>query len=360
MGFYRLYSQNNDENVVYDPKEYTTFWDAEIVLRTMIAEQGKKMNVAAYISAIRKGKNRNYRKIIADALENIFLESDPLSVEKIRQMKAAIEDFTFDCCLGDKEPMNDFEAYTEGGRIVIIEFNFDQRLHVEFDINADISDGSVIESYFFIQDRNSKFKVNIQEDYPVFDIPASAKSANIMLVYYCLLHNAYKVKDMLRLFPEFSDRIPRGITPKAIQRGISALTADRILLSTESIVKHIKTLKALGFPITHYKVSKEEKEFWEARNKHCNEGYEIAPNFLGKLPEPIDASSLGDNINPLLVRFVLQIAKKPMRQNDIIEAILEKYNVSIKRVAVGRHIELLRRFGYLIEKSKDGYSLRIE
>ena len=84
------------------------------------------------------------------------------------------------------------------------------------------------------------------------------------------------------------------------------------------------------------------------------------PDFLGKLPEPIDASSLGDNINPLLVRFVLQTAKRPMRQNDIIEAILEKYNVSIKRAAVGRHIELLRRFGYLIEKSKDGYSLRME
>jgi biotin operon repressor len=270
-------------------------------------------------------------------------------------MKESIEDFTFDCCMGDKEPMDDFEAYTEGGRIVIIEFNFGQKLHVEFDINDDVSDGSVIESYFFIRDRNGKLKVNIEEEHLVFDIPASAKSANIMLVYYCLLNNAYWVKDNLKRFPEDSDKIPRGIMPKDIQLGISKLTAERILLSTESIVKHIKALKALGFPITYYKASKEEKEFWKARNKHCNEGYELAPDFLGKLPEPIDASSLGDNINPLLVRFVLQSAKKPMRQNDIIEAILKKYNVSIKRAAVGRHIELLRRFGYHIEKSKDGY-----
>lgn len=359
MEIYRLYSQDNDENAVYDPKEYETFSEAEVILRKMIADQGKRMNIASYISAIRKGKNRNYRKIIADALKNIFLETEPLSVEKVKQMKTSIEDFTFDCCLGDKESMDDFEAYTEGGRIVIIEFHFDQKLHVEFDINTDFdyNNDGIIGNYFFMQDRNGKFKVNIEEEILVFDIPASSKSANILLVYYCLLHNAYKVKDMLTMFPEFSDRIPRGIMPDAIQRGISALTADRILLSTESIVKHIKTLKALGFPITHYKVSKEEKEFWKARNKHCNEGYELAPDFLGKLPEPIDASSLGDNINPLLVRFVLQTAKKPMRQNDIIEAILEKYNVSIKRAAIGRNIDLLRRFGYSIKRSNDGYVL---
>ena len=59
MEFYRLYSQTNDENEVYDPKEYATFLDAEAVLRKMVAEQGKKMNIASYISAIRKGKNRN-------------------------------------------------------------------------------------------------------------------------------------------------------------------------------------------------------------------------------------------------------------------------------------------------------------
>ena len=359
MDFYRIYSQSNNENKVYDPKEYATFSDAELVLRQMIAEQGKKMNVAAYISAIRKGKNGDYRRIIADALNNIFSESEPLSVEKIKQMKESIEDFTFDCCMGDKEPTDDFEAYTEGGRIVIIEFNFGQKLHVEFDINTDFdyNNDGIIGEYFFIQDRNGKFKVNIEENILVFDIPASSKSANIMLVYYCLLSNAYWVKDKLKRFPEHSDKIPRGIMLKDIQREISFLTADRILLSTESIVKHIKALKALGFPITYYKASKEEKEFWEARNKHCNEGYELDPDFPGKIPEPVDASSLGDNINPLLVRFVLQSAKKPMRQNDIIEAILKKYNVSIKRAAVGRHIDLLKKFGYSIERSKDGYIL---
>ena len=91
MEFYRLYSQTNDENAVYDPDEYKTFSDAEIVLRKMIAEQGEKMNVAAYISAIRKGKNRTYRKIIADSLKNIFSKTEPLSVEKTKYTHAVVE-----------------------------------------------------------------------------------------------------------------------------------------------------------------------------------------------------------------------------------------------------------------------------
>ena len=185
MEIYRLYSQDNDENVVYDPKEHETFSDAEVVLRKMIAEQGKKMNVAAYISAIRKGKNRNYRNIIADALKNIFLETEPLSVEKIKQMKTSIEDFALDCCFGDKEPMDDFDAYTEGGRIVIIEFHFDQKLHVEFDINTDFdyNNDGIIGNYFFIQDRNGKFKVNIEEDVKPVTLEKEYNSANIIYVY---------------------------------------------------------------------------------------------------------------------------------------------------------------------------------
>ncbi len=350
MEFYRLYSQNNDENAVYDPKEYETFSDAEAVLRKMIVEQGKRVNIASYISAIRKGKHRNYRKIVADALKNIFLETDPLSAEKINQMKKAIEDFNFDCCLGEKEPMDDFEAYTEGGRIVIIEFNFDQKLHVEFDVNADFyyNNDGVIESYFFIQDRNGKFKVNI--DYNIkIDFPKTkSNSSSIVFVYNGLIREAYYVKKAIEEDHIPPNDIPRGITPKKI-KGINPN------ISVETIRNHIKTLKKLGIPIKLHKVSKEEKEFWETRHIRCNEGYEMDVDFLDKVPEPIDASNLGISVNPLLVLFVLKSSDKPMRQADIIAAIKEKYNVSIARTTVGRHIELLNNFGHPIKKCKDGY-----
>ena len=129
-------------------------------------------------------------------------------------------------------------------------------------------------------------------------------------------------------------------------------------ISTETIVKHIKILKKLGIPIKQYKISKAEKEFWEARHKCYNEGYEIDPDFREKVPEPIDASGLGIQVNPLLVLFVLKSSDKPLRQADMIEVIKEKYNVNIARAAVGRHIDLLKGFGYPIEKTKNGYIFR--
>lgn len=357
MEIYRLYSQNNDEDAVCDPKEYATFWDTEIVLRKMIAEQGKKMNIAAYISAIRKGKNRNYRKIIADALKNIFSETESLSVDKIKQMKESIEDFAFDCCLGDKEPMDDFEAYIEGGRIVIIEFHFDQKLHVEFDINTDFdyNNDGIIGNYFFIQDRNGKFKVNIEEDLKCVDLEKEYNSANLIYVYKCLCNNALMVKKAIDVYHINPNDVLRGITPKQIQKGSQNFYGKKSVLTTETIVKHIRSLIQLGIPIKQYKVSKSEKEFWEARNIKCNEGYEIDIDFLDKVPEPVDASKLGVGIKPLLILFVLKTAEKPMRQTDIIEAIYKNYNVKIGRRAVGSHIDFLINVAYPIKKSQNGY-----
>lgn len=349
MEFYRIYSQTNDENAVYDPDEYKTFSDAEVVLRKMIAEQGKKMNVAAYISAIQKGKNRDYRKIIADALKNIFLETEPLSVEKIKQMKESIEDFTLDCCLGDKEPMDDFDAYIEGGRIVIIEFNFDQKLHVEFDVYSDEDDGSVIESYFFMQDSDTKYKVCAEKRVK------TNNASNILGVYRILLNDAYEVKKAIEEDRISPDKVLRGITPEKIQKRYIIQTMMTQSMTIETIENHIKALKKLGIPIKQYKVSRAEKEYWEARHICCNEGYEIDIDFLDKVPEPIDASELGDKVNPLLVLFVMKTAEKPMRQADIIKALREKYNAEIGRVAVGRHINFLIDVAYPIKKSKDGY-----
>ena len=347
MEFYRLYSQINYEQKVYDFKRYKTFSEAETVLREMIAAQGKKMNIASYISAIRKGKNRNYRKIIADALKNIFLETEPLSAEKITLMQNAIDDYNDDCQAGDKEPMNDFNAYIEE-RIVILEFNFNEKLHLEFDINTqDSFNDGIFYSYFFIEDSTGKFKVNIDPETET-DLPQKrSNSSSIVCVYTCLTDHAYHAEDELTC----PNHIPRGMTPKEMKKINSHI-------STETIVKHIKILKKLGIPIKQYKISKAEKEFWEARHKCYNEGYEIDPDFREKVPEPIDASGLGIQVNPLLVLFVLKSSDEPLRQADMIEVIKEKYNVNIARAAVGRHIDLLKGFGYPIEKTKNGYIFR--
>ena len=357
MEFYRVYSQINEEAMAWDAIVYDNFAAAQSAMRNMMAATGQRMNIAAYISAILKGKNSGYRKIIADALTNIFLETEPLSAEKIIQMKDTIEDFDLDCCFGDKEPTADFKAYVESGKIIIIKFNFDQKLHVEFDINTDFGNNNdgIIGSYFFIKDRNGKFKANVEEEIKRVTLDKESNSANIICVYKSLYDNAREVKREIEEYHIDPNYIARGMTTKEIQKSSQNFYAKQSVLSAETIVKHIHTLIQLGIPIKQYKVSKEEKEFWEARNIRCNEGYEVDIDFLDKVPEPTDASKLGVGVKPLLILFVLKDAEKPMRQADIIEALRQKYTVDIGRVAVGRHIELLNRFGYPIEKCKDGY-----
>ena len=125
MEIYRLYSQTNDEQAICDRNEYLTFSDAEAALNKMIAEQGSRMNVNSYISAVRSGNNESYREAAADCLANIFSESDAFSVEKIKNMSEMIEDFNLDCYFGDSYPTEDFRAVTEGD-IIIIDFFFDK------------------------------------------------------------------------------------------------------------------------------------------------------------------------------------------------------------------------------------------
>lgn len=350
MIIYRLYSQVNDEQPVCDPTEYATFSEAEDALKKMIAVQGKKMNVASYISAIRKGKNGDYRKVVADALENIFSENEPFSFEKIERMLEAVEDFNTDCCLGEASPINDFRAVDEGG-ILVLDFGFDQRLHLEFDVYSDAPNGALLNSYFFLKDRNVKYKVNVEDDI----LEKVSNSANILYVYHRLLADAREVKRMIDEDHISPNRVLRGVTPEDMQKNACFFAGKQNHLSVETIVKHIHTLQQLGIPIKRYKISPAEKEFWEARHMPYNEGYEIDPDFGDRVPVPVDAGGWGAHVFPLLVLFIMKSAGRPMRQADIIEAMKKKYNVKIDRKTVARHMELLMAADTPIEKTKDGY-----
>ena len=334
MSNYCIYTQINDEREKRDSMVYNTFSEAESALFGMIAKHGGKMNASAYICAIRNGKYKSYRKSVADALDGIFSDSLSLSVERIKRMADAIEDFKDDCLDGKKVYPDDFFADCDE-RTVIIDFLFDRELHLEFDIESDQPDGTVLYSYFYMQDRSCSFKARIEEIVLSTAKGKTSNSANILYVYKRLLRDAKEAKDAMKTISV--EQVRRGITVKRIKDDPYGTGA----LSEETIVKYIKTLNKLGIPIKHYKVSREEKEFWEARHICCNEGYEIDIDFLDKVPDPVDASGLGDKVSPLLVLFVMKTAEKPMRQADIIKALREKYNVEIGRVAVGRHINFL-------------------
>ena len=162
MEFYRIESQTNQEPIAKHPEVYESFSDAQAALKQMMAEQGKKMNVAQYIAAIRKGKYPDYRAEVADVLHSIFSEKKPFGFETINQLKETLEDFQYACQEGEKEPTEDFNAWLEGS-ILIFEFAFDQNLHLEFCI-SDETDVWFFYDYFFMQDKNGSFKVNIEEN----------------------------------------------------------------------------------------------------------------------------------------------------------------------------------------------------
>ena len=318
MDFYRIESQTNQKTVVKHPEVYESFSDAQAALKQMMAEQGKKMNISRYITAIRKGKHRDYRREIANILKSIFSEKEPFCIKTIKQLSNTLEDFQYACREGEKEPTDNFDAWQESGSTLLFDFYFDQQLHLEFYI-SDETDDWFFYDYFFMKDKNGSFKANIEKAEP----PAPPKekkpnSKNLVAVYEYLRNT------------DTSHRPYREVTDTELQKQTE--------MSKETVRAHMDRLIALGLPIT----------------KSAHQKYYIDLSRINDIPNKVDASALGDGVNPLLILFVLKAASGPMRQKAVIDEVYAKYNRSIKRAAVGRNIDLLKNV-YPIEKTANGY-----
>lgn len=68
----------------------------------------------------------------------------------------------------------------------------------------------------------------------------------------------------------------------------------------------------------------------------------------------------GTNANPIMILRVLQNAKEPMLQQDIIREIENEYGVTLERKAIGRNIDMLKALGYNIQQSRSGYLLQTD
>lgn len=108
-------------------------------------------------------------------------------------------------------------------------------------------------------------------------------------------------------------------------------------IDRKAVGRHLNLLEKLGYPVQH------------SRKGYCRWG-------AFRNPEPDVHYS--PNAYPLLVLQVLD--KTPKMQAEIIQAIQEKYGVTMDRKAVGRHLALLEALGYRIEKGKCGASVRDE
>ena len=354
---YRIYSQINGEKAVGLDEYYDSFSEANRTMRHMAALQAQKMGVESYISAIREGKYKSYRKYVADGLTHVFLKDSPLSPKKIRRLKDVIEDFEDEC----KEYPDDFWASEQAGEFLCFDFYFAQGLHLEFQIDYYSCD-DILGNYVFLKDKTGSYKFMIEEEYKpeTEDLKKVSNSANILLVYKELLNRSINTKLDLDNGSERSGQFLRGTTAKQISESPLVLSIKDKSLLEETVVNHINALKNLGIPIITYKFSKREAQYWAVRGVRNNYRYEIDLDFLDKVPDPIDASKLKAHVNPLLVLFVLKTSTKPMRQDDIARAIEEKYKVKLNRQAVSRNIKLLLEVNEPIKKNSKGYAFENE
>ena len=120
-----------------------------------------------------------------------------------------------------------------------------------------------------------------------------------------------------------------------------------------------------------------EDEFsWSCNYQHCpsfsarESSYDDEPGlFIGfccqnppkvKTPQAtginihiVERIDYGGSANPFLVLWVLR--EDPQTQNQISKKILEKWDASIERKAVGRHLQLLQDLGFPVQHCPDGY-----
>ena len=107
------------------------------------------------------------------------------------------------------------------------------------------------------------------------------------------------------------------------------------VIDRKAIGRHLELLKALGYPV-----------------QHGAEGY----YYSGDILVPSADVKWTPGAYPLMVLEVLDV--EPQTQNEIVQAVQEKYGIKVDRKAVGRHLALLKALGFdILQKCKSGYYL---
>ena len=106
--------------------------------------------------------------------------------------------------------------------------------------------------------------------------------------------------------------------------------------------------------------------FFSARESSCDDEPGLFIGFCyqnppkAKTPQAtginihiIERIDYGNSANPFLVLWALE--EDPQTQKQISKKILEKWDASVERKAVGRHLQLLQNLGYPVRHCPEGY-----
>ena len=116
--------------------------------------------------------------------------------------------------------------------------------------------------------------------------------------------------------------------------------------------RHLKKLKELGYHIEYEEHKYLEEFFSTPRDMHAQ-----FPILTKKTP--ITISHITPSMYPFLILRTLEETESSLSQSKIKEVIKNKYQINIPRETIGKHIKILKDYGYPIkhEGQKSGYWL---
>lgn len=228
----------------------------------------------------------------------------------------------------------------------IFSFSFGKTLD-DFYLETNMLDEDSEDEYFLFA-RNKKERIK----YSLYEKETLSPMANIFLVYEALTTTP-------RLRTEIRERIIRKRGGRD-NLGYEA-SGYEINLSEDTISNHIHTLQKLGIPIYERKLNPEDKKNQAAliaiRGDEYKDGFyldygrPITPNY----------SNLKPGTYIMLVYFTLKEIDRAhalSTQQQIIDAVKNKFGITLQRQKVKNYLDLLIELGSGILHDKSGYWMK--
>jgi hypothetical protein len=203
------------------------------------------------------------------------------------------------------------------------------------------------EDEYFLFARNKKERIR----YSLYEKETLSPMANIFLVYEALTTTP-------QIRAEIKDNICR-------EHGMRAGIYDRsryvVDISEDTISNHIHTLQKLGIPIYERKLNPEDKKNQAALI--AIRGDEYKDGFYLDYSRPLtpDYSNIKPGSYIMLVYLTLKEIDKAhalSTQQEIIDAVYNKFGIKLQRQKVKNYLDLLIELGSGIQHDKSGYWMK--
>ena len=221
----------------------------------------------------------------------------------------------------------------------ILTIRFGDALHIETNILGDKPENE--EYFIFVSDKTNSIKLYINKIMPKF--------ANMFLVY-----------KTLTTVPQTRTEIRSKIIYEYGKGNSNGAWFD-IDISDDTISNQIKALKDLGFPIYDRRLNESDRKIQDdliyLYGNQYKEGFYLDYNR----PLVSDYSKLKPGSFILLVYLTLKEIDKAhalSTQQEIIDAVKNKFGVTLQRQKVKNYLDLLIELGFGIQRDKSGYWMR--